>query len=445
MKSLLAPINATTFILSWLALLSGKILAIWLYLGEIQPKYIVMPLWALLSHRRTNPDGTRPENVIDTGFELVLLIVSILGLLAGLLLLFKRMRAIKVPPYYLTLYCIPLLDMILTFLLINNDNDLAVESDDQERYSPTELLKIIGFQSLVLICMVMVFTQVTKAYTIGLFIGLPFFSGYLCQRCFDYVRLNIFVVALIASLSGSFVLFIGGLEGLICLIMLFPVYYVACLIGAFLAKDFKGRRPTVARLSLTSLWFALIVIVPDLIYHQNQESPNAATVVSEVYIDAPREVVWQSLCNFKTIEEEPGWLFKLGVAHPISARMMTDSLGRKVRHCMFTTGPFVEPITLEIKDSTLAFYVQSQPLIMEEVSPYKISPAHLDDYVRSERGQFLLVKHGKGTILKGTTWYTSKIEPFFYWKLWCDYIIHDIHLQVLRQIERQSLAAVKGS
>jgi hypothetical protein len=91
------------------------------------------------------------------------------------------------------------------------------------------------------------------------------------------------------------------------------------------------------------------------------------------------------------------------------------------------------------KPKLLAFRVQSQPLGMEEISPYNIHPPHLDNFILSQKGQFELFEKANGkTLLRGTTWYHSKIEPFQYWKLWGDNIIHQIHDRVLNQIKMQA-------
>ena len=85
----------------------------------------------------------------------------------------------------------------------------------------------------------------------------------------------------------------------------------------------------------------------------------------------------------------------------------------------------------------LAFDVVAQPQSMKELSPYKdIHPPHLDNYLVSRKGQFLLSRLPDGKIrLEGTTWYYNKMWPESYWKVWSDYIIHQIHLRVLKHIK----------
>ena len=61
------------------------------------------------------------------------------------------------------------------------------------------------------------------------------------------------------------------------------------------------------------------------------------------------------------------------MACPISAEIEGKGVGA-VRHCIFTTGAFVEPITVWDEPNTLAFDVTEQPPPMKELSPYDIRP-----------------------------------------------------------------------
>ncbi|HTO73854.1 MAG TPA: hypothetical protein VMJ30_08540, partial [Gemmatimonadales bacterium] len=71
----------------------------------------------------------------------------------------------------------------------------------------------------------------------------------------------------------------------------------------------------------------------------------------------------------------------------------------------------------------------------------RISPPHLDGYLRSERGEFRLVALPDGrTRLEGSTWYRLRLAPEPYWQVISDALIHRIHLRVLEQIRRETEA-----
>jgi hypothetical protein len=80
---------------------------------------------------------------------------------------------------------------------------------------------------------------------------------------------------------------------------------------------------------------------------------------------------------------------------------------------------------------------------MHEWSPFaNVSPPHLENYLQSRKGQFMLTELPTGgTLLEGTTWYQNKFWPADYWGLWSDRIIQRIHLRVLTHIK----AGAEGS
>ena len=108
-----------------------------------------------------------------------------------------------------------------------------------------------------------------------------------------------------------------------------------------------------------------------------------------------------------------------------------------MRHCIFTTGEFVEPINIWDEPHTLRFGVQAQAPPMHELSLYPdLHPAHLDNYLVARQGQFLLKEDSPGhTKLSGTTWYQNYMGPSPYWRLWSDWIIHRIHMRVLCHVK----------
>ena len=76
---------------------------------------------------------------------------------------------------------------------------------------------------------------------------------------------------------------------------------------------------------------------------------------------------------------------------------------------------------------------------MRELSPYpNVHAPHLDNFLRSRRGEFRLVSTGDGrTRLEGRTWYEIDMAPEWYWRMWSDWMIHRIHERVLAHIRRE--------
>ena len=113
-----------------------------------------------------------------------------------------------------------------------------------------------------------------------------------------------------------------------------------------------------------------------------------------------------------TLTRPNDWLFRTGVAYPIRARIEGTGVGA-VRHCEFSTGAFVEPIEVWDEPRLLRFAVTSNPAPMKEWNPlFEIHPPHLDGFLVSKRGQFLLTPlPGGKTLLKGSTLYQHGLWP----------------------------------
>ncbi|HET8624834.1 MAG TPA: hypothetical protein VFM14_14820 [Gemmatimonadales bacterium] len=145
------------------------------------------------------------------------------------------------------------------------------------------------------------------------------------------------------------------------------------------------------------------------------------------------------------IPEPEELLFRAGVAYPRYA-IIEGSGGGAVRHCVFSTGAFVEPITHWEPGARLGFTVAQSPAPLRELSLYAgISPPHLDGYMRARRGEFRLVAlPGGRTRLEGSTWYELAMAPEGYWQLFADHLIGRIHGRVLRHIAREAEATSAG-
>ncbi len=169
-----------------------------------------------------------------------------------------------------------------------------------------------------------------------------------------------------------------------------------------------------------------------------QAGPELTSVTTSIVVEAPPETVWRNIVAFNELDAPDELMFRAGVAYPVRAEIKGEGVGA-VRHCVFSTGPFVEPVTVWDEPRLLAFSVTKNPPTMDEMSPYEIHPKHLDGHFVSERGQFLLVDLGGGrTRIQGTTWYRQSFGPSAYWQLWSDHIIHTIHTRVLRHIKQNS-------
>jgi hypothetical protein len=283
-------------------------------------------------------------------------------------------------------------------------------------------------------------TNVFEDYALGLFIWLPFVLGAASTLLYGYnnatSRRKQFGISMCTLLVFCLGLLTFAWEGVICLIMAFPIGLLFTWIGHRIGHAILQRKAG----SVPAASILLFLSVPALMAFENAapDEEDVRSVTSSIEIKASQEEVWKNVVAFPQLKEPEEFIFRTGIAYPINATIQGHGVGA-IRHCNFSTGTFVEPITVWDEPRLLRFSVDEQPEPMKEISFYDIHPNHLHGYWVSKQGQFKLVKLANGhTLLEGTTWYVNKIKPNFYWTLWSDHIVHKIHQRVLEHIRTQA-------
>jgi len=273
-----------------------------------------------------------------------------------------------------------------------------------------------------------------SSYGWPLFLGLPilvsFLSAFIHRRTGISSWGSCYGISLLSILLLGGLILIFAIDGLICLLMALPLAVILALIGSSFGY-LLGKRLSAA------VPIALMAAFPFLVAFESQHAPlpELHAVTTRIVVAAPIQKVWDEVIAFDRIIAPPTGIFRLGIAYPIEARIDGEGVGA-MRHCIFSTGPFIEPITTWDAPHTLGFDVTSNPLPMKEFSPWKhIETPHLHDTFTSERGQFRLYEEDGKTVLEGTTWYRQKIAPDWYWHKISDQIIHLIHFRVLEHIK----------
>jgi hypothetical protein len=235
---------------------------------------------------------------------------------------------------------------------------------------------------------------------------------------------------------GCFIL-VFAVDGLGCLIMALPLTFVIAIPGSIIGHQL-GRWLSDDAAKMAPYIILLVFPVFQGFEYVHPVEPPMREVTSRVVIDAPIRQVWDEVIAFDRITKAPEGILRWGIAYPIQAKIYGRGVGA-VRHCIFSTGPFVEPITVWQPPYLLEFDVTKNPPPMNELSPYgHIDVPHLHDTFVSRHGRFRLWEENGKVVLEGTTWYYQKISPDWYWHLFSDVIIHKIHLRVLEQIQTQS-------
>jgi hypothetical protein len=285
-----------------------------------------------------------------------------------------------------------------------------------------------------------------QSYGAAVFFGTPFItgiaSGYLLNLRASRSYLATIGVAIAALLLSGVALLLFAFEGVICIGMALPILLPLGIAGAPIGKLLADRR----RRLRGGLMGALLVVPVLAAVESRLPIEREFLVASDIEIAAPPDVVWDNVVGFSKITEQPEWYFRLGIACPSEAKILGSGVGAE-RHCIFTTGAFIEPITVWDEPRRLSFDVVKQPAPMFELTPYRhIHPPHLDTAFVSKRGEFELVALANGnTRLVGRTWYALDIHPLSYWTVWSDWLVHRIHMRVLRHIKREAESSDGGS
>jgi hypothetical protein len=276
-------------------------------------------------------------------------------------------------------------------------------------------------------------------YGLALFILTPLFVGISSTAIYGYnhriSKRNAFTISAFTISLITLALLIFAIEGIICIAMATPIALILIWLGSIIGHIIISKKP---KSTMTTL-IALTLFIPLTSFIENKTDENKITAVTtSVKINANREIVWENVIVFPQLNPPTEFLFKAGIAYPINATIEGKGEGA-IRYCNFTTGSFVEPITIWDEPNLLSFNVKQSPSPMKELSFWDIDAPHLHDYFVSKKGQFKLIKISDNeTLLEGTTWYYNKIKPNFYWNVWSDFIIHEIHNRVLTHIKQTS-------
>jgi len=276
-----------------------------------------------------------------------------------------------------------------------------------------------------------------RFYSLGLFLGTPFTLGAICANVYNRRKPGPFrdtvpVVLLTVTILGL-VLVLFALEGLVCIAMAFPIAAIAALAGAVLGRAIAMKSSETG----VSTGMAALVLPLVVLAEPNRTPAPLREVVTTIEIASPPEQVWRTVVAFPELPPPTEMIFRAGVAAPLRAHIDGTGVGA-TRYCEFTTGSFVEPITIWDEPRVLAFDVTKNPPPMNEMSPYrKVYAPHLDGYFQATRGEFELVAlRGGHTRLVGHTWYRMSMYPQVYWDGIADRVVEAIHRRVLDHVKR---------
>lgn len=401
--------------------------------------------WQVLSPTSRHPG----QPATDTTMLLVLLTLSLPFLWFGVTMTLLRLRDARLSPALIVLFFLPGANLVLFLALMLLPSRPPAASDPAPfAASRSRAMESAALAVLVSVALALAIGALSffffESYGYVLFLGLPFVMGFVGAVVHGLREprpiTEVFLVALVSVTVMAGALLAFAWEGVVCIVMAFPIAVPMTMFGAYVGYLLELSKPRQTGFAVV----ALPALLPLLVAGEATMPPRAPLYAARtsIVVDAPPERVWQNVIAFRDIDEAPEWYFRAGIAYPLRAKITGSGVGAK-RYCVFTTGAFVEPIEVWDPPRRLRFSVTSNPPPMRELSPYgDVHPAHLDGFLASRGGQFELEPlPGGRTRLSGTTWYQHHLWPAAYWRLWSDAIIHRIHLRVLRHIAKLSTAS----
>lgn len=453
MFGLRAPVDRKTYLLAGFSLMAlkygidagivygftGRQLSPWIYL---------LPSLVL----RESALGSN----VPTEMHAAMALVALPFLWVGLAMSIRRAVDAGVSPWVGTAFLVPILNIVTIAGLSVVPSATAsawefppgspfrgtIDTATSKAYPGTSILATVSGTALGL-GMTAFSVFALRSYGTALFLLTPFAMGALTAVVLNRKVMHSYVHTLTTAsltliLAASAIL-LFAIEGVLCLLMALPIALVLVLAGATVGYLVTRLR----RANCTHVAASLLVGLPGFATLETRVTrPTLREAVTVIEIDAPPEVVWHNVVSFSDLPAPPEWFFRLGIAYPLRARIVGEGVGA-VRHCEFSTGPFVEPITRWESPTRLSFDVTSQPPSMKELSPYRhVDAPHLEGYMVSRRGEFRLtaLPHGR-TRLEGSTWYTLAIYPEAYWVIGGELLLHAIHTRVLSHIKVLSESA----
>jgi uncharacterized membrane protein YhaH (DUF805 family) len=378
---------------------------------------------------------------LPAGVSLALLLWTLPFLWFGVTMTVRRAIDAGLSGWLSVAFFVPLLNYILMLALVAAPTAQTTPLARRQRPAPadTDLLDANGILAVAagtvaVIGAILIGIAWLRSYGLTMFLGTPFLMGLVIGVVSNMPRERsrgqTMTLATFGLAMAGLSLLAVAFEGLVCLVMALPLAVPLALLGAVVGQSIAATRTPAAGMA------ALLVIMPAGSYLDRAvDTEPVRVVMTSTDVQAPPSRVWRHVVSFSDIHEPPEWLFRLGLAYPLRARIDGAGVGA-IRNCEFTTGSFVEPITRWEEPSVLAFDVTSQPAPLREWSPYaKVYAPHVKGFFRTTHGEFRLVPlPNGGTRLEGRTWYSLRMAPAAYWTPLADAILHRIHRRVLRHV-----------
>lgn len=277
------------------------------------------------------------------------------------------------------------------------------------------------------------------SYGVALFVGSPFLVGLLATYFAERDgHPHPLIVAQYALLLASAVLLGFALEGLVCLLIAYPLAALAALIGSAFGLGLARMRAS------SGTAFSTMALLPLLLIAETAAPPLAEFAdTRSIEVDAPPAAVWNAIVHMGTIRSVPTAPFGWGLAYPVAGRIQGEGVGA-VRLGIFSTGTAYERVTRWELGRELWFDVLSDPPMIRESNPFgEVRAPHLEGYFSTRDARFTLSPlPGGRTRLTLVTDHTLRIGPTAYFLPLARWAVRENKRRVLAHF--RNLAEARG-
>jgi hypothetical protein len=263
-------------------------------------------------------------------------------------------------------------------------------------------------------------------YGFTLFCLMPVIIGYMIGQ-YPNLKISLFFGAILGIVCFFYLLYIGGLESMFCILTLSPLLILLLFIGLYLGYHIKKnttKNKTGDKQKVNSYVFPLLLLILSSVFEKFfTEKYTDVSIETQITLPYPKEIVFDFIKSFDTLNSPKPFVFNIGIQTPLKCTIEKDSIGAK-RTCYFKEGTIDEIIT---------DYKRGDILKMKIVK-YNMPGRK---WLHFKDATYLFKQHGDSTTLTRITTYQTELKPRFYWNFWEQKAIRAEHEYVLSDLQRR--------
>jgi hypothetical protein len=266
------------------------------------------------------------------------------------------------------------------------------------------------------------FELVGLGYTF--FIVVPLCIGYSLGIKLDW-GISLVIAVMIGLTLFFFLLLTAGFEGLVCVIMLLPIFIPVVLIGILIGYNLRKRSLKTDKKNIIkiSLYPLIVLLFSGGIEHFFSNKFENAKIESTIYLPYEASTVYDFIKSVDTLAGKRSLLMNLGLSVPQKCVLEKEEVGAK-RTCYFENGTIEEKVT----DIKRGEYIKMK------VTNYDLPGFK---WLKFDDAIYLFDQKGDSTKLTRITTYQSQLKPRIYWEFWERQAIEAQHEYVLNDLKRR--------